>query len=340
MKIERDSVKFEQTDMHFVEKFGVMEATNMVLDHVSRKFTPFIYDRYQLASVLGVTADELSRALGDIPSMYKRSRIPKKTGGTREIREPLSPLRGMQENILRQILYSIPISEFAGAYYPGARLYRNASPHTGKRCILKMDVTDFFGSIRYDAVLSSVFNIERYPEDIGAALASLCCLDGALPQGACTSPAISNIVMEAFDDSFGRWCGKLGFSYTRYSDDITVSGSGRLYPAYLKAKAMLGDMGLELNEKKTRFITSASRQTVTGLTVNRRVRVPSDYKRKLRQELHYVLRYGLDNAADYMGVPTKKYYQQLMGRLNYVLSIEPTNEYFLGAFEKLREHNG
>ena len=95
-------------------------------------------------------------------------------------------------------------------------------------------------------------------------------------------------------------------------------------------------MGFTVNEKKTRFITNASRRTVTGLTVNEKVSVPSDYKRKLRQELYYVNKFGILSAAAYLKLPDAlKYCQSLMGRVNYVLSVEPENESFIKAKEAL-----
>ena len=144
--------------------------------------------------------------------------------------------------------------------------------------------------------------------------------------------------MKRFDDIFGAWCKRHVFDYTRYSDDITVSGNTSLYPAYCAAKSMLHKMGFELNERKTHFITDSFRQTVTGLTVNKKVNVTAAYKRKLRQELYYTDRFGIESAAQYLHQPdAKKYYQQLMGRLNFVLSIEPDHTYFIKAKEKLSE---
>ena len=97
-------------------------------------------------------------------------------------------------------------------------------------------------------------------------------------------------------------------------------------------------MGFELNEAKTHFVTNASRQTVTGLTVNEKINVNSDYKRKLRQEIYYSNRFGVKSAADYLHEPdAQKYYSRLMGRINFVLSIDPDNEYFIKAKEKLQE---
>lgn len=142
--------------------------------------------------------------------------------------------------------------------------------------MLKLDIADFFGSIRFDQVYSAAFNTRYFPRQIGVMLATLCCRKDALPQGAPTSPALSNVVMRHFDQSIGRWCERRGISYTRYCDDMTFSSDKPLFVVYQKAKTILEEMGFELNEKKTRFVTNANRQSVTGLTVNEKVAVSGE----------------------------------------------------------------
>lgn len=348
MRIEGDTVCFKETDMHFVKQFGLDVATEMVLDYDTYNNTPFIYDIIQLASFLHLKTKWIHDVLNNIPKHYRRYQIPKKSGGIRYLDEPIGRLRTAQRRINDEILCWLRPSPYATAYHFDAHLADNASPHVGKRFLLKMDITDFFGSIRFDMVLSSAFNTSRYPTHIGTMLTSFCCLDDVLPQGACTSPALSNLVMKNFDDTFGEWCRLHNFSYTRYSDDITVSGNKSLYPAYRFAKDMLNKMGFEINERKTHFITNASRQIVTGLTVNTKVNINSDYKRKLRQELYYAIKYGIPDVVlrqqmkDYIESNTPetgyvRYYKNLMGRINYVLSIEPNNTYFIKAKERLHE---
>lgn len=151
--------------------------------------------------------------------------------------------------------------------------------------------------------------------------------------------------MRNFDNSLGRWCQKRGIAYTRYCDDMTFSSDKPLYPVYEKVKSMLYDMGFTLNEKKTRFVTNASRQSVTGLTVNEKVAVSSEYKRKLRQEIYYALKFGLEDSirfakrTEFMrdGVPdAERYAQHLIGKANYILQIEPENRWFREALERLQ----
>ena len=357
MKINQGRVVFERADLHFLESFGPVKAIETILLH--QNDVPFAYDTWQLAALLGTNNRSLWKILRDVDSRYRDYSILKKNGKTRRISAPDPALKSLQRAINRKILMPLPISKYARAYFQGAKISENAAPHVGKKVLLKLDLTDFFGSIRFDRVLSEVFHRKRYPKQIGTILTSLCCRGDVLPQGAPTSPAISNLVLRHFDDVFGAWCERRGFSYTRYCDDLTVSGNASLYPAYQKAKRMLEETGFRINRSKTRFLTNANRQTVTGLTVNEKLAVPSDYKRKLRQEVYYVLKFGFENVLQdrfpkdvinaggdpYLYVPQlhavrlpleiERYRSVLLGKIDFVLSIEPENRFFREAKNRL-----
>lgn len=346
MIISDAQVFFEPADSRFIEKNGFFRAVHMVRRHAEQFDTPFIHDTRQLACLLGVRYPSLFRTLRHLDWYYEKLVIPKKNGGERVLYAPSFHLKDIQQTILHKILYKIPVSPYATAYIPKKRLRANASPHTGHAYLLKMDVTDFFGSITFLQVLSSAFPSKMYPQHIGTILTKLCCLNDRLPQGAPTSPTLSNIVMRRFDNALGGWCEQRGITYTRYCDDLTFSADVPLFTAYNKAKEMLEKMGLEVNEEKTRFIGHANRQTVTGLTVNEKVSVPADYKRMLRQELHYAIRFGISdsilrgNKTDFIsnGKPdAARYYHHLKGKTNFVLSVEPNNTWFREALQQLKE---
>ncbi len=344
MYIKNDTVHFEKHDAHFIRKFGRENAAEMVLDFKSVSELPFIYDTYQLAHFLSIERKELFYLCRHINRHYRTITIKKKSGADRILHAPDARLKAIQKTILTQMLSKLPVSEYATAYHVGSRLYDNALPHCGKRYLLKIDISDFFGSILFYRIYINAFNTRIFPKQIGAMLTTLCCLDDVLPQGASTSPALSNIVMKQFDDYIGLWCNRRSIAYTRYCDDMTFSSDKPLYAVYRKVKAVLEDMGFELNENKTVFITNANRQSVTGLTVNEKVSVSPDYKRTLRQEVYYALKYGFENAilyADrkefitYGNADVKRYFNHLFGRVNYILQIEPHNSYFIEAKEKM-----
>ena len=344
MKINKFTVSFEEQDMFFLKKHGLFKATRMVKKHYKNHNTPFIQDTYQLAHELGASRKHLFKLAKNTKPYYKLIMLRKKNGGLRYINSPKPRLKYAQLSILRHILEYIDVSPYATAYVKGKKLKDNAEPHTNHKYLLKMDITDFFGSITYLQVISSAFNSKRFPIQIGAILTSLCCLDDVLPQGAPTSPALSNIVMKNFDDIIGAWCKKRNIVYTRYCDDLTFSANVPLYNVYVKVKDMLLKRGFEINEDKTKFITNSTSQRVTGLTVNEKVSIPREYKRKLRQDIYYALKFGLADSV----VKTEKnefikngvvdreaYYNHLKGKALYVLQVEPENKWFAEAVEKL-----
>lgn len=318
-------------DENFLNTFGAAKAHKMVRDFKAKyPELPFLYDTYQLSGFLRVGRKDLFDLVKNCHNEYRPITLKKKNGKTRMIHAPHEELRRCQRIILQEIAGKLPVSPYATAYVPGRRLADNASPHVGKRYLLKLDITDFFGSIRFDQVFSAAFHTKYFPKQVGAMLTTLCCRMDVLPQGAPTSPALSNLVMRNFDNHMGQWCSRHGIAYTRYCDDMTFSSDRPLFPVYEKAKAMLEDMGFELNEKKTRFITNATRQSVTGLTVNEKVSVSGEYKRRLRQEVYYALKFGLGDARQY---------PHLIGKLCYVLQIEPHNPWFRDALKKLEQQN-
>ena len=345
MFVGEETVVFHKSDLHFLQKFGVTEATEMVLAYRAQTGLPFLYDTYQLADFLFVRRKALFHTLRHGEKYYRPVTIKKRNGGKRHLSVPDEWLKGVQERILHGLLDGRPVSRYATAYHRGATLQKNAAPHAGKKYLLKLDLQNFFGSIRFDQVYGAAFNTRYYPKQVGTILTTLCCREDVLPQGAPTSPALSNLVMCRFDDAFGGWCKKRGWVYTRYCDDLTVSGDTPLYLAYCRAKAMLQEMGFVLNEEKTRFLSHGRRQSVTGLTVNETVRVSGDYKRRLRQEVYYAEKFGAEDVIRRQGLSAyrhpdgtpdgERYWRSLMGRIGYVLQIEPENAWFRAAGERI-----
>lgn len=319
---------------------------------IGRNRHPFIQDKYQLANVLGGTSfKELFKVLKNSDQYYQRLCIKQKNGKSRIVYNIGAPLRVYQYFINKNILQKYEISKYATAYYKGSSVKKNAELHCGKKYLLKMDLSDFFGHITGDMVRSCVFNKNHFPPFICYVLTRLCTYKGYIVQGAVTSPCISNIVLKHFDDVMGDWCTKQGITFSRYSDDITFSADSKLYPAYCKAKSLLKDMGFEINEAKTRYITNASRQIVNGVVVNKVPRVDREYRRKLRQEVYYVLKYSPFDCQMHRGEIEEfdekgqlyiccdktdtAYLQSLLGRISWVLQINPEDKFFKNAKEDL-----
>ena len=189
-----------------------------------------------------------------------------------------------------------------------------------------MDMKDFFPSISINWV-TQVFKDIGYTNDVAFDLASICCLEDNLPQGAPTSPALSNIVVSHMDKRLYKLCQKYGYKYTRYADDIAISGK------YISASfidivtCIVEECGFTVNKKKTRLYSEKGNKIITGISLsNHDVRIPRGYRRELGQAIYYILKYGYDAHVKRNKIRKSNYLQSLIGKLNFWLMVEPENE--------------
>lgn len=268
---------------------------------------------------------------------YTPQTIEKRDGTVRKLLAPDPLLKKIQRNILHNVLEGLSIAPQATAYHKNTGIRENAFPHRGQKQILKMDIQDFFGSIAFPLVYSRAFPRSYFPPGAAALLTHLCCYRAYLPQGAPTSATVSNLVMKPFDDSLGIWCRERNIVYTRYSDDLTFSGDFDPKAVRNKAERFLRAMGFVVNDSKTQILTAHNRQMVTGIVVNEKPQAPKEYRRKLRQEIYYCRKYGAAkhlaqmNGRQYpLPEPEQvaRYLHSLLGKVNFVLYVDPGNEYF------------
>jgi hypothetical protein len=225
-------------------------------------------------------------------SAYNVYRIPKRRGGWREIMEPNPELKEKQRDILRWLMArQIGPSPYAHAYVLRRSIVTNARPLVGKRVVVRIDIKDFFPSIEEGHVRQALVN-EGIPGSVAREIACTCTVEGRLPQGAPTSPLISNLVMKPLDyrlaglarsrdDEFKM------ISYTRYADDLTFSGNDpRLNLIIHPVREILAEAGFEINRGKTLVLRRSNRQTVTGVVVNSILNVDRKLRHRLRGMLH------------------------------------------------------
>jgi retron-type reverse transcriptase len=242
---------------------------------------------------------------------YRPFTLAKRDGSQRQIWAPMPRLKAAQRWILREILEKLPIHGAVHGFLPGRSILSNAHVHTDSQIILKMDIKDFFPTITFSRV-RGVFRRAGYRKQISTLLAMLCTeaprevveQDGktyyvalgqrCLPQGAPTSPAITNTLCRRMDHRLSGLARKLGWRYTRYADDLTFSlphshkGPPRLGTLLGTVTRIVQQEGFAIHAKKTRVARSGSRQTVTGLVVNGDglPRVPRKLRRELRAAIH------------------------------------------------------
>ncbi len=246
---------------------------------------------------------------------YVQFTVPKKSGGTRTLSAPHRNLADAQRWILREIVGKLPVESPAHGFVAGRNIVTNASPHCRRSIVVNMDLEAFFPSIGF-ARVRSVFNRSGYSPAVATILALLCTecsrravvYDGqkyhvatgprGLPQGACTSPALSNQVARRLDKRLAGLADRLDLTYTRYADDLTFSGGDALEGkvGYLMARIrhIAQDEGFTVNETKSRVLRQGNAQTVTGLVVNDRPGVCRAEVRRLRAILHRARTEGLE----------------------------------------------
>lgn len=284
---------------------------------LKRRGLPLMKSFADIAAALGVSESHLvwltycDRVV--TTDHYRRFSIPKRSGGVRPIAQPLPHLAKAQQWIAREILSKCYVNDSAMAFRQGMSIVDNADRHVGKALVLRIDIKDFFSSIKFERV-RGLFESLGYNPGVATVLAILCTDDvpqqvslksfkglvrtgtRRLPQGACTSPLLANIIASRLDrriqavmksqrDDVGDW------AYTRYADDLVLSTqetdirSGmvtRIVRQIVRAE------GFEVNEKKTRVMRAPARQMVTGLVVGDAVRLPRSYLRRVRAQLHRV----------------------------------------------------
>lgn len=270
----------------------------------------------------------------DTERHYTRQQIPKRDGTSRQLLVPDPLLRGIQSAMLRGLLCWQPVSVHAAAYRPGRGILDGAAVHASQPLLLQLDIENFYDHILFPMIYQQAFPATIYSPQVRGLLTALCCHNDSLPQGAPTSPAISNLVLRPFDDYMGRWCDRQGIRYTRYCDDMTFSGDFSPATVYGKARGFLQEMGFSLNQKKCRVSRQGQRQAVTGIVVNRFPQVSRSCRRELRQEIHYCETFGVRSHLERLdGTPpdsqrVERYLQSLLGRICHVLYVHPGDSWF------------
>jgi len=238
-------------------------------------------------------------------------------------------------------------NKLSHAYRKGLSIISNASAHKSRRYVLNLDLHNFFPSFNFGRVRGFFLSNKQFKlaEPIATLVAQIACNNGVLPQGSPCSPIITELLTHFLDIRLVRLAGKNKCSYTRYADDITFSTNQKIFPAALAVPAgeswVLGnelrsriqDAGFSINDGKTRMQVRASRQTVTGLTVNQKVNVPQDYYKRVRAMTHQFLSTG---TYEYDGTEESSL-QRVEGMLNHIYHLRERQIDLAIAAEKNKE---
>lgn len=299
---------------------------------------------------------------------YTTYTIPKRDGGERPICAPKKQLKWVQRQILKHILSKVPPHPAAHGFVNGRSTVSNANPHVGHELVVKFDLKEFFPTVHYFRVIGLFaslgytvgncrFGTSDESNQVAPTLARLCCYtpdpkkwgSAVLPQGAPTSPAISNLMCRRLDARLQGLAEANKGVYTRYADDLTFS--------FPKAEGLnLGRFrwwvdqvchqeGFTINQDKFRVIRDSQRQVVTGIVVNEKPQLPRELRRKLRGILHNCEKTGLAaqakkefkgnvgafsgylrGLAAYLNMVQPEHGPELLRRVNELLGGKPDEE--------------
>jgi retron-type reverse transcriptase len=287
-----------------------LDRTTSDTDRLRAAKLPVANTALELASAIGVSLGEL-RFLAfarevSTTTHYRRFTIPKRSGGERVISAPMPRLKHVQHWILEHVLEPIALAAPAHGFVPGRSTVTNAVVHVGAAVVINVDLKDFFPTVTYRRV-KGLFAKLGYSEQVATVLGLVCSepdivestLDGVtyyvargprrLPQGAPTSPAITNVLCRRLDNRIAGYARARGLTYTRYADDLTLSSND---PS-IDVGAVLGFVrrtvaaeGFTVHPDKVRIVRRGRRQEVTGIVVNAKPGVVRAELRRFRALLY------------------------------------------------------
>ena len=314
------------------KQFNRDEAlVTMLEDYVIRLESnnlPVIFSTAHLSLCLGLEIHTIGDIIDFRESLYRTLTLKKKNGGFRCLLAPNPPLISIQYWIKENILDQLTFPEHVTGYQRGKSIIDNASFHSGQEIIMKFDLRNFYDSIKISRVYRA-FRYLGYGKSISIDLAKLCTAvnksgEEILPQGSPSSPAISNIVCIELDRRLYHYALKHRFNYSRYSDDITFSGSKSNILKKSVISRIIEECGFQINEKKTRYVGTGNCQTVTGLNVNNGVTISKKRRKSIETHLHNCLRFGPYNHLEKIDMKHRTNYREwLLGNIYFVMSIHP-----------------
>jgi len=279
---------------------------------------------------------------------YKHFYINKKSGKKREIKTPDEHLKRVQRllNCLMQLIFEPKAHYCSNGFLYGRDIVRNARPHVNKTFLLNCDLKDFFPSINFRRVKTVLglapFNFVDEKEHLAFLIANLCTYQNELPQGAPTSPLLSNVVTQKLDRKLNKYCSFRNIKYSRYADDLSFSSNRQIFNTEFleELNNIVTSENFKLNEEKTRIKSDMDRQQVTGLIVNEKINIKREYIQKVRAMLNNWEKGGIYYAQlkfrEHQGKSAKNFKETLNGYISFIGNIRGKED---NLFKKIQQQN-
>lgn len=285
-------------------------------------------DSFDLAMKIGIKNRVLTWLLRRIffkeLDLYHSWEISKNGGGQRVITAPRKELKTVQRRILDQILTEIPYHDSAFGFIPSRNIVMNARRHLNKNVVVSLDIQDFFPSIKFPRVYGVLLKL-GFHKRVAGVITALCTWNDALPQGAPTSPALSNLVAYRLDQKLSSYANARRWAYTRYADDLTFSSNEKRAADHLihVVRKIVQEEGFQINEKKIKVMRAHKRQWVTGLVANEQPNIIRWKYRVLRAAVNNAANLGLTEAAKRQRISRKRYKLWVEGHLAFHRMVNP-----------------
>lgn len=307
------------------------------IDKLKQNRLPVFSTSFELADIIHINVHFLNAILSKPDSFYKYYTIPKNSGGLRDIYQPNNNLKAIQAWILRNILDNISPTKYATAYRRQTNIKDNVNFHGDNQYFACLDLEDFFPSISRNRIFKTFLSF-GYSDDAASILAQLCSCNNRLPQGAVSSPALSNLIAAKLDRRIAGYSERLNIVYSRYADDITLSCNNiqTLRRSLKRIIKIINNEHFNLNMHKMRILGPGDRCEITGLIKNNdcnEFTIGKNKKRLLRAAMHQFI------------FPSKvhvKYNSEssINGWLNYLKGVDPKSfnqmsEYWRKLQEKI-----
>ncbi|RZK12965.1 MAG: RNA-directed DNA polymerase [Flavobacterium sp.] len=319
-KAEKWKASKEKEIIYLGEKVsGGLNAKESDVPALDSKGLPTFTEETELAQAMGITISQLRffcyhRSVATT-THYKRFGIKKKSGGMRIISAPMPRLKAAQYWVFHNVLNKLRHHEAAHGFVRERSILSNAKEHLNKEVVVNIDLKDFFPSIHFKRV-KGLFHKLGYSEKIATIFSLLCTepdveeveLDAktyfvakgkrALPQGAPTSPAITNLLCYKLDCRLHGVAKAMGLSYTRYADDMTFSGDGeaaaKVQQLLWRLHRIIKDEGFTIHPKKIHVMRKGARQEVTGIVVNKQPGINRQTLHRFRALLNKIEKKGIE----------------------------------------------
>lgn len=319
---------------------------------------PVIFSTFHLCKLSRMPYSAVKEILNKREVFYKFYKIKKRTGGFRQIMSPFKDLANLQR-FIALILNNVNVHQTAYGFVKNRNIHQNASVHINAECILNIDLFKFFDTITEKRVYG-LFKSLGYASNLCVDFAKISTValpseyynafsedemtlyrsvvrpnEAVLPQGAPTSPYISNLLCRKLDIRLVKLATKLGCKYSRYADDLTFSGSYKSLPYHSTLEQIINDEGFLLNNQKIRLYRKGKRQTVTGLTVSERAYVNRKFKDEVNRHVYACKKFGVAEHLQHEGIEQGFFKEWLLGKIMFINSVEPkTASKLLHIFNK------